>query len=282
DSAGARASASSAAPAPPPVADQRLDGPTDAADFSRRALASAARHDFASAIADLDHACDLAPGVAAYHYQRGFLHWQNKEPDRALADFDKAIDVNPDEVDSHVMRASIRLWRHDSAGAAEDLASADRAAPKDSDARPSIARVYQSLGNIPAAREQLSMWIDTHPRDARMPEMLNSRCWYGGLTGQGLEQARADCNAALKLQPKAAAFLDSRGLVYVRLGNYDKAIKDYDAALKINPKIVWSLYGRGLAELRMGRTAAGQADLAAANALQPKIAERAAKFGLAP
>jgi tetratricopeptide (TPR) repeat protein len=115
-----------------------------------------------------------------------------------------------------------------------------------------------------------------------MAGVLNTRCWEGALAEQALEQALADCNAALKLRPNAAAFLDSRGLVYLRLGNYDKAIKDYDAALKINPKVVWSLYGRGLARLRSGQSAAGQADLAAAAALQPKIAARASKFGLTP
>lgn len=286
---GAAASASSGAPAdtraetaPPPVVDGRLDRPTDAAGFSRRALASAARHDIASAISDLDHACELAPSVAAYHYQRGFLHWQNKQPDLALADFDRAIEVNPDEVDSRIMRASIRLRRHDSAGATEDLVAADRVAPRNSDARPSIADVYYSLGNLPAAREQLSMWIDTHPSDARMPEMLHARCWYAGLNGEALEQALADCNLALKLRPKSAQYLDSRGLVHLRRGDFDQAIADYDAALSIQPRLAWSLYGRGLAKLRKGQRAAGQADLQAATALAPRIAAQAARHGLSP
>ncbi len=38
-----------------------------------------------------------------------------------------------------------------------------------------------------------------------------------------------------------------RGLVYLRLARYDKAIADYDAALNLRPKSAWSVYGRGLA-----------------------------------
>jgi tetratricopeptide (TPR) repeat protein len=70
--------------------------------------------------------------------------------------------------------------------------------------------------------------------------------------------------------------------VYLRQGNYDKAIRDYDDALRRQPKSAWSLYGRGLAKLRKGMSAQGQSDIAAATALEPKIAEKAAKYGIAP
>ena len=87
---------------------------------------------------------------------------------------------------------------------------------------------------------------------------------------------RCDC------RPNTAAILDSRGLVYLRQGNYDRAIADYDAALRLQPKTAWSLYGRGLSRLKKGQTAAGQADIAAATALSPKIAENAARHGISP
>jgi tetratricopeptide (TPR) repeat protein len=115
-----------------------------------------------------------------------------------------------------------------------------------------------------------------------MPGALNSRCWSRALAGQELEQASSDCNAALKLKPNTAEFLDSRGLVHLRQNNYDEAIADYDAALHREPKIAWSLYGRGLARLHKGLTAEGQVDIAAASALEPKIAERAASYGIRP
>ena len=113
-----------------------------------------------------------------------------------------------------------------------------------------------------------------------MPGALNSRCWCRALSGQQLDQALSDCNAALKMKPNTAAFLDSRGLVHLRRNDYDKAIADYDAALRLQPKIAWSLYGRGLAKSRKGMSAESQADIAAATALEPKIAERAASFGI--
>ena len=70
--------------------------------------------------------------------------------------------------------------------------------------------------------------------------------------------------------------------MYLRQGNYDRAIADYDAALRLQPKNAWSLYGRGLAKQHKGNAAAGESDIAAATALQPKIAEEAARHGINP
>jgi tetratricopeptide (TPR) repeat protein len=130
---------------------------------------------------------------------------------------------------------------------------------------------------------QYTKWINARSRDdVRMAEALNSRCWARAQWGQELDEALADCNTALKLRPNAAAYFDSRGLIYLRRSNYDKAIADYDAALRLQPKLAWSLYGRGLARLRKGDSTAGQADIAAATALRPGIAAEASKQGISP
>src|SRR5262249_5984948 len=52
-------------PAPDP------NEPKDAAAFSRRGAASAARRDFVHAIADLTRACELDPNEPSYFYERG-------------------------------------------------------------------------------------------------------------------------------------------------------------------------------------------------------------------
>jgi tetratricopeptide (TPR) repeat protein len=146
-----------------------------------------------------------------------------------------------------------------------------------------IAALYSSIHEPAAAVVQYSRWIDSHPREnPHMPVALNDRFWTRALAGQELEQARMDCDAALKMKPNTAPFLESRGLVFLRQGLYDKAIADYDAALRLRPNIAWSLYGRGLAKLHKGLSAEGQVDIAAATALQPKIAENAARYGIAP
>jgi tetratricopeptide (TPR) repeat protein len=271
-------------PEPAPASgNARLSDLTDAAGYARRGAASAARHDYDSAIADLTRACELAPTESTYFYERGMAHWGNKQADAALADFDQAIKLKPDDVDALLARATFRTRRQDSSQAiVADLDAADRALPKEADAHLRIGELYVYAGQPAPAVVQYSKWIDARPRDdVRMPAALNARCRARAL-GLELNQALEDCSAALKMRPNTAAILDSRGLVYLRLGNYDKAIADYDAALHLQPKIAWSLYGRGVARLGKGMKAESQADIDAALALDPGIAQRAHEFGIGP
>jgi tetratricopeptide (TPR) repeat protein len=258
--------------------------PTDAAGYARRGAASESRGDYDAAISDLTRACELAPTEASYFYQRGMAYWHKRQGDPALADFDHAIRLKPDDAEALLARGALNNARKAPAAVVlADLEAADRAVSNSDDLHLSIGHVYEAAGQSSAAVVQYSKWIDSHGRgDTRMGIALNARCWARALGGQELEQALLDCNAALKIRPDTAQFLDSRGMVYLRQGNYDKAIADYDAALKLRPEIAWSLYGRGLARSRKGMTAEGQSDIAAATALEPTIAEQARKFGIAP
>jgi tetratricopeptide (TPR) repeat protein/predicted aspartyl protease len=273
---------------PPPAAaaatESQTDQPTDAAGFARRGAASAARHDYEHAIADLTRACELAPTEGSYFYQRGMARWESKQPDLALADFEEAIKLKPDDVSSLVARAGLRAARHASAAeVAADLDAADRVAPKEAEVRLQMGHLYSYVAQFPAAVEQFSQWIAARtPDDVHMSEAMNSRCWARAMWDHALEQALADCDAALKLRPNSAAYLNSRGLVYLRQSQYDKAIADYDAALRLRPNDASSLYARGVARVHKGQSAQGNADLSAAAALQPQIAAEMSKHGINP
>ena len=270
---------SAVAAAPASSADQ----PTDAAAFSRRGTAFAARHEYRSAIADLTRACELAPGEASYFYQRALAYWGDEQPDAALADLDQALKLKPDDVNALVARASLHAHRREKAAAIADLDAASRLAPKEAALHIQLGDLYLSLDQLAPAVAEYTTWIDSHGRDdVRMPHALNARCLTRALSGQQLDEALGDCNAALRLRPQAAAYFGSRGLVELRRAEYDKAIADYDRALAAQHGDAWAYYGRGVAKLRKGLSAGGQADIAAAAALAPTIANEAGKHGIAP
>jgi tetratricopeptide (TPR) repeat protein/predicted aspartyl protease len=256
----------------------------DAAGYARRGSASTSRRDYEHALADLSRAIELAPTESDYFYERARAYWSSGHADKALDDFGQAIKLQPSSVPALMARAELRARRGDPAEAiSPDLDAVDRAAPKQAGVRLELGNLYERIHNYPVAITQFDEWISAHhPDDVEMPRARNERCWVRALTGQGLDQALDDCNFAVHREPKTASFHDSRGLVYLRLGKYDKAIADYDAALALNPKIAWSLYGRGLAKQHLGQAAAGQTDVAAATALAPRIAEEAASRGLVP
>lgn len=263
------------------------DEPTDAAGYSRRGTAFAARRDYTHAIADLDRACGLAPDEADYVYERGLAYLHSGDTDQALANFDQALKLKADDVPALVSRAEIRLGKGQTGPAVEDLDAADRAATRQADARLWMAMGYLHAAREPQAVVQFGLWLDAHRGDARVGLALANRCWARALTGQELAMALKDCSAALDTAGKSeiaerVAILNSRGLVRERLGDYDKSIADYTAALALEPTLAWARYGRGIDELRRGKIADGKADIAAATAATPEVSAEFARRGILP
>jgi tetratricopeptide (TPR) repeat protein/predicted aspartyl protease len=275
---------SSDTPAPAIPAGQ----PTDAAGFSRRGTAFAARRDFQHAIADLTRACELAPTEPDYFLERGRVRVDNRQPVLAMSDFDQAIKLKPDDVPALVSRAALRLARREEAGETgrgdviADLDKASSTVAKESYVRRELGNLYVRADAFKSAIAEYDLWLNKHPQDARTAEVLASRCRIRGVLGENLDNALSDCNRALRDHSNAEFALDSRGLVYLRMRNFDKAIADYDAVLRLQPKNASALYGRGVAKVRKGMSAGGQVDIAASKAANPRVAEEAMKFGLAP
>src|ERR1700689_836505 len=100
--------------------------------------------------------------------------------------------------------------------------------------------------------------------------------------GAGSFLGAKDCNFAIShsLKGSDSAILDTRALVRLRLGDYDKSIDDYGAALKVNPQDAGALYGRGVARIKKKKVAEGEADIAHAEKTAPKIPERFNALGI--
>ncbi|HWI86412.1 MAG TPA: aspartyl protease family protein [Sphingomonas sp.] len=256
--------------------------PTDAGGFGRRGGARASRGDIAGGLADLDQAVKMAPDDVDLLWQRAELNGQARQPAKVIDDLNQILKINPDHLDALLMRASVRLAMDKGSDIRPDVDAAAKAAPIASIRRLQIAGLYDQLGEYGPAIEQLDLWIAKHPDDNKKWMALNSRCWDRAMAGKDLDRALADCNAALRIAPHNPAFLDSRGMARVRMGDYAKAIIDYDEALKLVPDIAWSHYGRGIARLRLGQKAAGEADLAKAHEIDPKLREKATRLGIVP
>jgi tetratricopeptide (TPR) repeat protein/predicted aspartyl protease len=275
-----------------PVADAASENkketgvPGDAADLSRRGMALAGRRDFEHALVDLTRACELDPDNPEYFFQRGVVRWRNRQADQALADFNRVLQLKPDHVPALIERAELRIHSKDIAGAKIDLDSADRSAAKQADLRFELALDYQRADFLDSAIVQYETWILSHGVDSKLASALNNLCFSRAWLGQDLEKALNNCNDAFKLVPKASPFsatvLNVRGLVRLRLGDYDKSIADFDASLKLSPRSASALYGRGLAKIRNKKTAEGEADIADAVKIAPNIEEQFKKRGITP
>ena len=197
----------------------------------------------------------LVPGDATLHYGRGKLRAAalgNDERDSerntrgALEDFDAALALSPDNPDVLIRRgdAQVRLRRFD-------------------DAVQSYSRAIALDRRSAVAYEKL--------------------CRVETILGRDLAAARADCDRALELAPRGtastASLLQTRGLLFLKLGVPTLAVTAYDEVLALDPNDALALYGRGVARLRLG-DAAGAGDKQAAEAIDPEVAAQFSAYGI--
>jgi tetratricopeptide (TPR) repeat protein len=258
----------------------------DASEYARRGAALTAKQDLDQALEAYKRACELAPDNADYFYQRSLVYTQLKQSSPALADLDRVIQLNPSHAAASLARAEYRTQSGDKTGAEADLNAANAALPKEANERLTLAYEYSNIDRFRWAIEQFDLWATSHSGDERLAVALVGRCRARTLGDIELRLAVTDCDTALRHAVKDSAFYAevsaTRGLLFFRLGDYDKSIADYDASLKINPNNASALYGRGIDKLRKQKAQEGEADVAQATALSPKIAQSFDLLGIAP
>ncbi|MGY2735455.1 aspartyl protease family protein [Sphingomonas sp. UYP23] len=254
--------------------------PTTAEEFSRRGAVSFSNHRITEALLDFTKACTLAPTEGRYFYQRAMARLANRQRDAAIGDLAESIQLAPGDPDARIARAWLTVSGSAAADALDDVKVADHALAPSSEKRLAVASLYDRLDVPEAALVNYDLWLASHPEDSARASALNGRCWARGLLGRDPDKALADCNAALRIEPKNPSFLDSRGLIRLRRGELREALADYDAALAIAPKSAWTLYMRSLVEAKSGNIAGSDHDRALALSLEPKVIDRARKIGL--
>lgn len=270
-----------------PVAhNQPADGgatanaPQSAAEFALRGRAFLSRGEVARALDDLDAAIRLDPGKADYYTARAQARLHDGKAELATADLDSALKIAPEDLDALLMRAELNLHRKDRAAAARDVAAAQAIATAGSRQARTLAALNIALDQPDRALPLLDDWIRLHAVDSKLGNALNERCWARGLANQALEGGLDDCRKAIRRDGTNPAYLDSLGLIQLRLGHYAEAVDAYAKSAAERPKSAWTRYGLGLARKHNGDTAGGDADIAAAKAINPEIAAQFAKFGL--
>jgi tetratricopeptide (TPR) repeat protein len=264
--------------APQTIPLDNAPNPTDAAGFSRRGAAKTSRRDYKAAVADLDRAVAMDPRNGRYLLQRARAELLVGNRPAEIADLDLAAKVAPADPEIRLAHAESLLGRKRPHDALPEAQAVNAALPRQADERLTLASIFERLDHFDEAIANYDLWIAAHPDDSRQPFALNGRCWTRALAGRDLPLALKDCDAALR-RNKSAEIFDSRGLVELRIGQYDRAIADYTAALRLSPRIGWSLYGRGLAR-RHKNDPSAQADIDAAVAIDPALPARAHALGI--
>ncbi|MBS0384612.1 MAG: tetratricopeptide repeat protein [Proteobacteria bacterium] len=183
--------------------------------------------------------------LAVLYNSRALHHLDLHEDDEALSDFTRAIFYSPRYAQAYVNRALLEMVRH----------------------------------HFPEAVADYGVVVSIIPNNQIG---YSARCWARALWGQELEQARADCEAALRISPHRVGALEGMGLIDLREQRFSEAHAVYDEAVAANPANARVRYGRGIAALRLGRLAEGRGDLAAAAEIDNRVAETFEGYGVTP
>jgi tetratricopeptide (TPR) repeat protein len=84
-----------------------------------------------------------------------------------------------------------------------------------------------------------------------------------------LDQAMAEINKAIRIEPEEAAFLAFRGQIYKAKGQHDKAAADFDRATSLYPEMFSYQLNNGLNALAMNNLSEARESLKLANETVP-------------
>jgi len=140
-----------------------------------------------------------------------------------------------------------------------------------------------------ASQTERDQCADVHNRDAidrniaactriiderREPDhaaALGNRCGLW-ITKGNFDRAIADCDDAIRLDPKGADAYLNRGNAHAARRDYDRAITDFDAAIRLNPALAMAYNNRGVVRRNKGDIAGAIADYGEAIGLAPNLA----------
>ena len=192
----------------------------------------------------------------------------------------KFLELDPGSVDNILSVADLmaRSGNYKSA-----VAMLEEHAALGGDDRRTYERSKQSiLGDFGDAKEAVSFVNKLLEADPNDPDLLNQKCWTQGIRQIEIDTALSVCTRAVELSENSIAALDSRALLYFRLGRMEDALNDLNTVLDADPALPESRYMRSLVYTRLGRKAEAASDMAIAQRLAPIIREYYDRFNIKP
>lgn len=246
---------------------------------------------YRQAIEVADQALTKMPTLTSARWVRGLARLRNSQEDTGLADCRQAAlaqeNIPLDVLNAIKAASNAHLpWANE----AENLLTIKKPAQKRLSPRKHILRTFAIAGAIVLAIGVLwgipylnklvesdsdfrlgfsNVLLGIFPR---APALLDQRC-YANTDLQRYDQAIADCNEAIRLDPSSAAAYSNRGAVYIYLREYDKAFADLIEAIRLKPDYARAFNNRGWAYNNSGQYEKALADLNEAIRLKPDFAE---------
>jgi len=194
--------------------------PQSAEAYRNRAGAYGLKGDWDQAIADYSQAITLDPQSGGVYSVRGWAYYAKGDDDQAIADFEQAISLDPGLAGAYCGRGLVY-----SAKGNHDQAIADLERARDLAEDPGIRQM---------AEEALQELGQTPPSSAGQADSEGAEAYVNRgdayLFERDFDQAIAEYDQAIALDPGVAEAYLYRGLAYYWKGDDDQAIADLERA----------------------------------------------------
>ncbi len=251
----------------------------DATGYSSRSNFRWGIGDYKNALVDLDKAIGIKPDVDLY-LQRAYRRFQTGDVTGALADGRMARQLDPA---SGAAVGTVATYLAESGKLDDALGMVDAKIAIGGEARDGYrsfkATLLGTYGDPAKAIEIIDAQLAEKPG---MTGLFNERCWVKGSRNVELESAMQDCTKAVELSSGSMAALDSRAMLWFRMGRFDDALRDLDVVVAQEPGKEPSRYMRGIVLHRLGRASEGDAEIAVARRIDPRIDAVYARYGIKP
>jgi serine/threonine-protein kinase len=203
-----------------------------------------------------------ATSIECYNlYLKGRYHWNKRSPEGlrlGLRCFEDAVALDPDWAlgwaglgDSYAVLAENGLLPQETA-----IPAANRAAERATSLDPNLAEAYATLGLLRSRYDW--KWDEAAVFFRRAidlnPGYATAHFWYAfhylAMTGR-LEEALAEAELAVSLDPLSAIALEGCGFVLMLSRRYEEAIEQYRLLLEFDPSFykAWTSQGRVYAQM---------------------------------
>lgn len=235
--------------------------------------------DYKGAREDLTRAIALSAEAGSY-IERAEVNRALKDLPAAIADARKAQELDPSAGASTALLATL-LAETGQIDEARTILQ-DKIALGGEERRFWEMNEVESLGLYGDPAEALSLLDGLMAKRPQSADLLNLACWIKGMRGLDVESAVRQCSSAVELAASPTGPLDSRAVVWFRLGRYEDALRDLDAVLLEAPSQSESRYMRGVVLARLGRAQESSAELTVARTLNPGVDALYMRLGIKP
>jgi len=247
-------------------AEHALELAPDDVDVLRTAAKLRARRDEPGSIALLDRAAQIAPTDPRNYLLRGEILAEAGDHERAITNFNRAITLDPTSRAAYAGLAE----SFEALGRIEDAITACTAAlrldPNNAGLRYARAFYHREKGDTEAEIRDLDRVIKLRPNE---PYAIGDRAAAHASLGRS-KQAIADYTRAMQLEPDESTFPSARSVLHLQAGALDLAIADLTIAIRLKPSSAAFSWSRAVARHASGDLEGAIGDYELAITKEPK------------